>query len=89
MATTYALWQLTEYVGSHFSEEEKLMEIHFYPQVAEHKAQHDTFRDKLMEIKALASKRDISDVTVKVLRDWLVQHIMVADMSYVPYVNGK
>jgi hemerythrin len=89
MATTYALNRLTQYTISHFVDEEKLMAECKYPQLAEHKAEHDAFRAQLRDLQLRAEEIDISDATVGFLRDWLVRHIMTVDMDYAPWARGE
>ena len=63
------------------------MERSGYPRFAAHKAEHDAFRKRLAKLQSEATIRDISEDAVALLREWLVQHISIADMDYVPYVS--
>lgn len=89
MTAAYALTRLSQYTRSHFTAEEKLMEANRYPALAAHRDEHEAFRKKLAELQTLATSQDISTATITLLRDWLIKHIMVSDMDYVPYTKGS
>lgn len=88
MMAAYALTRLNQYTRSHFSAEEKLMEMHRYPALEAHRAEHESFRRQLEELQMLATTQDISTATITLLREWLVKHIMLSDMDYIPYTKG-
>lgn len=88
MMAVYALTRLSQYTRSHFSAEESLMEAHRYPALEAHRAEHESFRQELATLQALATTQDISTATIVLLREWLVKHIMHSDMDYIPYTKG-
>ena len=77
-----------DYVGYHFSTEEKIMERVAYPGLAQHKQQHGEF------IREVISKADDFNAGkpraplsfVYFLRDWVLQHIAVSDKKMGDYV---
>ena len=88
MTAAYALTRLNQYTRSHFAAEEALMARHAYPALEAHRAEHEAFRKQLQELQTLATTQDISAATIVLLREWLVKHIMVSDMDYIPYAHG-
>lgn len=88
MTSAYFLTRLAQYTRSHFATEERLMADCSYPRLAAHRAEHEAFRQRLRDLQATAVTQDIGDETVNLLREWLVKHIMVSDMDYVPYIRG-
>lgn len=88
MTAAYALTRLKQYTRTHFTAEEKLMAENAYPRLDAHRAEHESFRKRLGDVQMLALTKDIGEEAVALLRDWLVKHIMVSDMDYVPYVRG-
>jgi hemerythrin len=75
---------LDEYVYSHFSAEERLMENHSFPERAEHFAQHRYFRDQLNKLKAdLEAQGPNASVVIsanRTLLDWILHHIKQVDI---------
>lgn len=74
---------LSDYVTSHFGGEQRLMQLHRYPDVAEHVAQHAYF---VGEFKALAAEFQRAGPTAllgiklnKLLCDWLRDHVGTTD----------
>lgn len=81
---------LLEYAAMHLGAEEKLMREAHYPELDEHKAVHDAFVRELLSIKA-SFDEDPDSVTaekiLKIMQDWLVNHIVGSDKRYMPYVQ--
>lgn len=82
---------LADYTKYHFSEEEKLMVAYAYPGLAEHKAQHDAFVEKVRDsiAKFEAGKLALSIEVMNFLRDWLKGHILQTDKKYTEFFNSK
>ncbi|MDR2499502.1 MAG: bacteriohemerythrin [Treponema sp.] len=70
-----------DYVGYHFSTEEKIMERVEYPYMAEHKKEHTDFvRTVLQEVDDFQSgKKYTPHNFVYYLRDWVLTHIAISD----------
>ncbi len=83
----YAITRLKTYTRNHFAAEEALMKASGYPALAEHVAEHESFRARLAELHLQSIGEDISADTVKFLTDWLTNHIAKSDMAYAPYLK--
>ncbi len=90
-ALSQILDRLVQYTAVHFNYEERLMEIHGYPNLAQHRAEHQALTRKV-----LAFQSDFENgkgaVTVQVLhflRDWLEKHIAGSDQCYSPFLRAK
>ena len=73
--------EAVEYVGYHFSTEEKIMERVKYPDYAIHKEQHADFvREVLTKVDEFNAGKPRAALTfVYFLRNWVLQHIAVSD----------
>ncbi|MFZ2300706.1 MAG: bacteriohemerythrin [Gallionella sp.] len=81
---------LLEYAAMHLGAEEKLMRQANYPELDEHKAIHDAFVRKLLSTKESFDKDPTSvtaDGILRIMQDWLVNHIVGSDKRYMPYVQ--
>jgi len=81
---------LVEYAAMHLGAEEKLMLQAGYPEYYQHKAVHDAFTRKVLSIEESFGKDKTSitsDEILKIIQDWLVNHILGEDMLYLPYVQ--
>jgi|JI9StandDraft_1071089.scaffolds.fasta_scaffold582619_1 hemerythrin len=89
--------ELEQYALSHFLIEERIMEENDYPDLENHKAVHDKFTDKILEIKKLfldenvfsdeSKLDDLIKTVLSFLEAWLINHIMVQDMEYKPFIK--
>jgi hemerythrin len=92
-----SIGELEQYALSHFLIEERIMEENDYPDLENHRVFHDKFTDKILEIKKLfqdeyvindESKLDELITTILTfLESWLINHIMVQDMDYKPFIK--
>ena len=78
------LTEMTRYASEHFRTEEELMEEYAYPLLTEHKALHQEFRKKTLEIcnATMLGVESVPQVMFNYLRDWLRNHILTEDMKY-------
>ena len=85
------LSNLAEYTVYHFTFEEDLMAETGYPQLEQHKIEHEKLKSKLSEIKAENSMSLISSNmrVMAFLQDWLIAHIMASDMHLGEYLSLK
>ena len=83
------LIELSNYVITHFTTEEKLMKQLGYEDYEYHKQEHKFFIDKLNEfkIKFSAGNTAISLEVLNFLKDWLLKHIIGMDRKYFPLFN--
>ena len=78
---------LRQYVDVHFVTEESLLEETEYPHVERHKGLHKEFIVELGEIaKKLEVNKD-SDMVLRFLKDWWLDHINVEDRKYASHVR--
>jgi hemerythrin len=70
-----------DYVGYHFSTEEKVMERINYPGLAPHKKEHADFvKEVLHEVENFKSGKKFTPISfVHYLKDWVLTHIAVTD----------
>ena len=80
--------EAVDYVGYHFSTEEKLMERVNYPEYAEHKNQHKDFvREVFTKVEEFNAGKLRTPITfVYFLRDWVLHHIAVCDKKMGQYL---
>ena len=69
------------------------MQEHRYPCVERHMKLHEEFLvdyDELTdELEDLGPSQELADQTAKTIQDWLVYHILEADMDYVKHVRTQ
>lgn len=65
----------------HFSHEERLMLKHRYPEIEEHKAEHQELIQSAKELqqKVMQSDKAVADDHIEFLERWLTEHILTAD----------
>jgi hemerythrin len=88
--TPQKIWKtlndLADYIEVHFTHEETLMEQAGYPDLKAHRELHRAFSERVMDLK---SRADLDAATLHgLMRQWLEEHIMGADRSYVGYVQS-
>jgi hemerythrin-like metal-binding protein len=76
--------ELVSYTEFHFSSEEILLKNCNYPNLHQHKLQHDEFTKKVKEFeqKHLNGTVLLSQEIVSFLKDWLINHIKETDKQY-------
>lgn len=84
---------LEEYVHTHFSDEEALQRLHYYPGYQEHRTQHLYFMER---VKALRSEVDKEGAathhvieTNNLLLKWLLNHISKVDTELGSFLNSR
>jgi len=89
MGTTLA--SLIDYTKRHFAAEEQLMQMHAYPEYAEHKKQHDDLTARVVDLqKGFAVGRTYLSVEVlQFLKDWLVNHIGKRDQKIAAHLKSN
>jgi hemerythrin len=82
---------LTAYAGTHFANEEVMMEKYAYPERRAHTAQHHALARQVRDFQAryLADPSAVLIIDVSTfLKDWLIDHILGSDQKYGAYLNG-
>lgn len=83
--------RLVDYTVYHFGSEEHLLEVHNYPGVVRHKAQHIEFVKKLIDLRDACGRQQIGlpIAVMSFLSDWLVDHIKGTDRQYVAHLAER
>ncbi len=81
--------RLVEYTKYHFTEEERFMIELGFPGDEAHRAEHEAFVAKTVELKEKLKKGEmnLSVETMKFLLDWLKNHIRGTDRSCARFFN--
>lgn len=82
--------QLRDYAFYHFKDEERVMGESNYPDLLEHKRQHDHFRLRVKDYTLrLYLGEDIQLGEMKsFLGKWLLEHLLVHDTKFKEYLNA-
>jgi hemerythrin len=85
------LQSLISYTGSHFADEEKMMQANAYPDYTKHKAAHEALVKKVLDLqqKFQAGNAMLTMSVLSFLKEWLVTHIQGEDKKYGIYFNSK
>jgi hemerythrin-like metal-binding protein len=83
--------RLVQYTTVHFAHEERLMQLHHYPDFAKHKAEHDAL---VKQVQAFQTEFESGRATMAVqvlqfLKDWLESHIKGSDFAYAPCLKAQ
>lgn len=86
----YVLQELIRYVGVHFADEERLMMLHGFPGLADHRLQHDSYVTRLKEIQENYQESNaLSSATLDFLKEWIATHIKGTDQIYGAFIRTK
>ena len=82
---------LHEYTVKHFGDEERLQRSSGYPKCKEHKAMHEYFISKIVELQKDLKENGANVATISktnyFLMDWLLNHIQKVDKELARYIN--
>jgi hemerythrin-like metal-binding protein len=80
--------ELVNYTIFHFIAEEEMFKNSSYPDVENHIKKHVEFTENLKNYQKEVSNGNLTTSydMVTYLRDWLIQHIMKTDTTYLPYL---
>lgn len=83
--------ELVDYTAKHFAAEEKYMQQYNYPDMQQHKVEHEKFVAKVIEFQKgyEAGKVLLTMEVNSFLKDWLLNHILKTDKEYGQYFNEK
>jgi len=81
--------RLAAYTSSHFAHEERLMQLHGYPELGAHQTEHRAFRAEIERLQSeFRSGRATMMVQVlQLLKGWLADHIQKSDQRLAPFLN--
>ncbi len=83
--------RVMRYVETHFRDEEKLMQVHGYPDYPTHKNLHDRFVADLVKVQSQINNREMrfKKKFGSMLWDWLIHHINEEDYKYREFFRDK
>ena len=83
---------IVEAVNKHFDAEELILLKNDYPFLKRHIEEHRVFRARFLDIILKCELRSLDrDVLLSVMRDWIVMHVSITDLSckeYFAEANG-
>ena len=84
---------LSNYIVRHFSDEENLQRRYGYPDFANHKRYHETYKKTVAEIAAQLEKEGASVAMVSkvntAIGGWLVNHIKKEDVKVAAHIRQR
>jgi hemerythrin len=82
------LKNLIDYSVFHFKTEEDIFKKYNYNQLGDHKELHEEFKKKVLEFeKQFLAGKSITYRVMSFLREWLTDHILVADKEYAELIK--
>jgi hemerythrin len=89
-ATLDALATLNRYVEEHFRFEEDMLREHAYPKLDEQIAEHAEISAQLARLyRHVMSGGEATDEVLRLLREWLTNHIGLEDMEYAAFLGTQ
>ncbi len=91
LALAHIINNLVKYSKEHFSEEEICLLNNGYPAYEKHRKQHKLFLNKIEQFAAdYNSGKYLLHIDILLfLKNWVLQHILIADKEYGDYLNSK
>ena len=88
-AFSAAVDRLIHVAEDHFTHEERVLRHHRCPNLVMHQREHDELLDDVTALRLVGN--DPAEVTgmLKMLRDWLIDHIVHFDRGYHDCLKGK
>jgi hemerythrin len=84
-----ALKELYRYADWHLQREELVLRIRGYPGYAEHKAEHDVYREKLASLQTYSERGDFGVRITNFVSEWWRFHVQGSDQEYARYFRGQ
>ena len=83
--------RLVQYTVAHFAHEERLMQLHQYPDFAKHKEEHDALARQVLALQAEfeGGRATMAVQVLQFLKDWLENHIKGSDFAYAPCLRAQ
>lgn len=81
--------KLIGYAFYHFTKEERILAKLHYPELEQHKKEHEAFVDKLIKFQEdlKADKFTLTFEMIKFMNNWWLSHIRKSDKKYQPYLD--
>ena len=80
--------KLIKFALQHFTNEENLMLRKKYPFYEQHKRDHEEFSIRIVEYKKLHRQKILhASQLMRVLRNWIINHICTSDKKYENYLK--
>jgi len=85
------LQELVNYAATHFTAEETVMRLHSYPELADHRKQHQELTAQVADFELKYRKGEVllGLPLMEFLRGWLMQHIRATDHQYSAYLRSR
>ena len=85
------LKEAAQYAIYHFENEENYMRKYDYPGYDEHKAQHDSFVSKVLDLQSQMEQGRLflSIEMISFLSDWIHDHVLGIDQELGPFLEKK
>jgi hemerythrin len=85
------LSELVDYTCYHFTTEERLFKVYGYPEINEHKREHDALSKQARDLRERFTLGEpiLTSITMSFLKNWLNQHIVGSDKKYSAFLNAK
>ncbi len=82
---------LLRYAEIHFRNEEALMEAANYPELQEHRKEHERLIEEVFDLNARCEvgKTEITFETMEFLKHWLLDHILAEDKKLRDYFEQR
>ncbi len=82
---------LVRYTQVHFTAEERLMQQSKYPDIVNHKREHDALTQKVLDFQKnfVAGRIALGIEVMQFLSSWLQGHIRGTDKKYVPFLHAS
>ncbi len=81
--------ELIDYTVYHFDQEEELITKYGYPEIEEHKKEHNNLIEQVLKLQKdfRDGSATISFEVLDFLQSWVIDHIMETDMKYKDYIK--
>ncbi|MBF0310734.1 MAG: bacteriohemerythrin [Magnetococcales bacterium] len=83
---------LNDFMREHFTLEEQMFTQHGYPQLAQHKREHEVLRNRVTDLtRRLSREREVLGVMDlhQLLFEWFITHIQKSDAAYRDFFQKK
>lgn len=83
---------LVEYTEHHFRREEAIMRAADFPGLAQHESEHRSLEGRVRDLRdrwAAGDRGVLGEEVLTFLKKWLTEHILGADKSYRPWIEGS